>query len=1128
MSTPVAVSPPFTLVTPTVPPPPTTDLASLSARNAGVCCFRNNSSLPILSFLHNEADSLKSAVRTSTASGGGVSPRATGLRVYEDPAERHPQRLPHISRQKTQITLPAAYGSTASSSHSRHTRPDVAGVIHRYERIFHARLSHGLHDPFGNVASSQSSGSSHPRSSSVTDPFHASFVPVAGLSGDYPVNLSRHGDVQEVYPNLSSFLDTAAVRHSLQLTASLRFDKDARQWHLEREDLLRELRRIPPLHIDEALGEAGARTCRGTLTNGDLSALPLKRIPPLLQNPVLTAPEYRLIKFLSVLQHRQFPVGSPRDTKLPLHVLLQLPGTVVSAGVAMLEGNQCSSISIESEAEQLQLQLSTGESLPVSSLCQVPEGSCHFFSRRQRQHFAALFRQIMGCCRLLIHAPGERAARDGTTDCSFGPEKRADDTTSGGFLRALAGNSLAALEQDRQELEEDRLAWHRETGDGESAEDGRDALWWRAVYYAFRTGDLKCLIALGAGDFLPPGGCTFRQACEALQAAALEPADSECQREAGKESNAPSDRGGSLPPQPPLLPFVCRHLLSLVLSSSVEANRRNLPDVAVNEEERKNVAEMLAALPSAASLRPPSLSVILGRLLLLYPPENVAIGETNRTTQKHTRRAKDPYLPLLLSLINPTMWPPVNAAISLRRFSQEDFLHYKLQMAVLSSTHALDPQSALSTSLQQLAEKFRRRGAAYFDSSATDDCVSNGDRVHVNVGYPRMLAACGCCFEAVTWLMDNACLFKRSSLLLLLILRACGVGRHPLLKQLDPSVAKFGYSDNSVPRQDRQREDTSSFARLVEKGLEGSSVLAKIMIMTVVPASQWCTLSRSLVARHFAVVSSPAVLGSLSADGDAIHPGLLDRVLRSSTLSPPESGPQRPGHELSEVANLSVEKKNHRLLLCLYAEIRDDGRRRRALVEAFTAAWLLRDFHSCLEILSEAFDGDVFSNFDCPPDEAERRKAKFFVAAYPLLQCCLSSREARELNVSWLQAQILWRTRQSEFHSALALFTELNRSAEPLLSLPSLSAAPWAEGRLRMASSPGIARLVDCLAYLLLRLAERGEPLHSLISHKLLIQVHEVCMALPPSASPRLSRTRATLNEFLRQYTGSECAPLVF
>ncbi|KFG99431.1 hypothetical protein TGVAND_276890 [Toxoplasma gondii VAND] len=1174
MPVPVAVSPqPLALSTPPLPVAPTIDLASLSARNTGVCSLRNISAPPVLSCLYNDADSLRNCVRNSIPSGGGGSRNAPGLGAYGDLTEMHPKRPPLVNKPKVQLTLPAAYGYHASLSRSRHTRPDVEGVIHRYERVFQARLYGGPLDSFGCATSAPYSASQQPQPSSTEDRFQASLVPVAGLSGDYPVKLSRHEDEQEVYPALSSFLDTGAVRHSLQLSASLRCDKDARRWHHEREALLRELRGVPPLHIDDALQrEAAAHSDGGTLASGDLTK-DLKRTPPLLQIPVLTAPEYCLMRYLSFLQHSQLPGGSLKDTHLPLHVLLQLPATLASAGVAVVEGKKSTSISIESETEQLQLQLETRlESPTVSSLYQVSEESCLFFSRRQRQHFAALFRQVIGCCRLLLQELHGLAASD---KCPPGPQKQRDDADSRGFLRALVGNSLATLEHGRreeldktydcsgiatrwwtewgienarwcpgarevfefwislatEEWQEDRLACRPAAdGDaGESEKDERDAIWWRAVYYAFRTADIKCLIALGAGDFLPSGGCTFEQACAAVQAAALAPVDSGSQRDKEKEIRTSTDFGRSLPPQPPLLPFVCRHLLALVLSSSVEANRRNLPDVTVNEEERKNVAEMLAALPSADSLKPPSLPVIIGQLLLLYPPETVATGETNRTTERQTRQGKDPYLPLLLSLINPSMWPPVNAAISLRRFLQEDFLHYKLHLALLSSSQALDSQSALSTSLQELAEKFRQRGAAYFDSSASNGFSPSRDRVHVNVGYPRMLAACGCCFQAVTWLMDNSSLFKRSSLLLLLLLRACGVSRCPQLKQLDPFITKFDYADHSVSKQGSQREDMSSFDCLIDKGLEGSSDLTKILLMTVLPTSRWRFLSRSLAAHDFAVVSSPAVLGCLAADGDAIHPGVLEHLLGCSALSPaPESVSLGTGHELSAGARWRVEKRNHRLLLCLYTEIRDEGRRRRALVEALTAAWLLRDFPSCLEILFEALDSDVFSNFDSPPDEADSRKAKFFLAAYPLLERCLPLRETREIHVSWLQSRILWRARQGEFRSALSLFAELIRSSKPLLSFSPPSTVPWAEGTLHTASALGVARLVDCVAYVLLRLVERGEPLHSLISHKLLVQMHEICLTLSPSASPRLSRTRATLNQFLRQYTDSQCASLVF
>ncbi|PFH31280.1 hypothetical protein BESB_027150 [Besnoitia besnoiti] len=1153
-----------TVANPEGPCPPTCSLACLAARNGAACCPRNGASLSVLSSLRHVADSLKDCVR-QTGMYYNSSAR-TGAAAGVSPFGRRGQFVPPSGMSTAQITLPAAYGSHVSASHSRHSIPDVEGAINRYERSYHARLDGGLLEDYGRRAAAPSS-SSHAQPTATAYCSGVSPARAAGMRGDFRVDLARYDDVQEVYPHLSFFLDAGAVRHSLQVTAALHCDQDARQWRQEREDMLHLLRRVPPLHmVDGSLGgqpAAAALDPEGISTRGDTLQLTGVPAPLLRQSPALTPPECRLVEFLRLVQSSAFCWQSP-ESRLPLHLLLQLPGAAASAAVdAAEEGRTSSQLSLEAEARRLQIDSGADTACPPFSVGRgAVEDPWRALTAPQRQQFTATFRQIVGCCRLLADEARLRSGNAETEGSLHGARPAA-------FLHALVGNSLAALEFGRRqeldklvdrsaagtrwwaewgvddagwcagadaaahvwiflakaELQEERGGAHREaTGGGDDAaaepeDEDRDAIWWRAVYHAFRTADLKCLIALGAGDFLPAGGCSLPEACAAVAAAAAAPMDSESKRaeEDAAGGSVRSNRRRTLPPQPPMLPFVCRHLLSRVLGSSTEANRRSLTDIAVNEEERRSVADMLGVLPSVAALQPPSSSVALGRLLLLYPPEKLTGGEGDGAAQKQAKRRTDAYLPLLLSLVNPSMWPPVNVAVCLRRFSQDDFLHYKLHLALLQSDQALEPQAALSASLLELAEKFRQRGAAYFDSSLSDG--SRLGRVYVNAGYPMMLAACGCFFEAVTWLMENTRVLRRAALLLLLLLRECGAARHPQLKKLDPAVPIFeDVADRGAA------EPSAAFSRLVERGLEDSSVLAKIVVMTVLPRQLWSHLSRSLVSHHFALLSSPLALGSLSCDEDAILPGLLSGVLGAASRPAPGSQLHAAG-ELGAAGSLALDRSRQRLLSRLYADIRDEGRRRRALTEAFVAAWLLSDFRSCEEILADALEGDVFSNFHCPPDDTDSRRAKFFLAAYPLLQRRLPQRGIEDLGPAWLHARIMWRARQGEFRAALALFVDLSRSSQPPLVLPPSEGVSWMDGGLRRAAAARVARLVDCVAYLLVRLIERGAPLPSLVSREVLTELQETSMKLPPSATRRLHQTRATLYELLRRYANSQSPP---
>lgn len=82
----------------------------------------------------------------------------------------------------------------------------------------------------------------------------------------------------------------------------------------------------------------------------------------------------------------------------------------------------------------------------------------------------------------------------------------------------------------------------------------------------------------------------------------------------------------------------------------------------------------------------------------------------------------------------------------------------------------------------------------------------------------------------------------------------------------------------------------------------------------------------------------------MTSNGDEIAPGLLARVLAHQQQQHLMAG-QEQG--VPTTRPWLLEDHLNRLLSCLYAALRDEGRRRGSIREAFVAAWLLGDFRSC-------------------------------------------------------------------------------------------------------------------------------------------------------------------------------------
>lgn len=125
--------------------------------------------------------------------------------------------------------------------------------------------------------------------------------------------------------------------------------------------------------------------------------------------------------------------------------------------------------------------------------------------------------------------------------------------------------------------------------------------------------------------------------------------------------------------------------------------------------------------------------------------------------------------------------------------------------------------------------------------------------MHINFGYPRVLALCGCFVEATIWLLDTFPLFRRPALLLFLLLRSCGALHDHQLNQLDSTSCSFrrnagkgcdgegsgrgdgGPTDEDGEEADEDDDRTASYMllRVVKRGISGSSALTQIILLTV-------------------------------------------------------------------------------------------------------------------------------------------------------------------------------------------------------------------------------------------------------------------------------------------------------
>lgn len=524
-------------------PAPALDLPSLSARvlTSGHCPPL------VLSSVYNDSLSLKDSVGDQLLRAGRPGAGCGDFTRTDLSTMR--ARQAHASTESfTHAGLPAPCGSSASGGGR-----DVESAIRKYERILRAQVHGGLFDR------DRAKQEPNPRRSQTAgeQPCHLS-----GLHGDYSVDVERHNNLQEVYSGLSSYLTAASLRHSLQLTTAMEIDRDAQRWRREKENLLCALQDAHIFDSaktfvesagDERMGTALLHQYRTLLASAPKAQTGLR------QSPSLTRPEYQLIQFL--LRHSRGTRSAAHRTnveRLPLHLLLQLSRLSPATSLATVnEGVDGGNAALEVEDQQLLQRLAESHRDSAGAACEPVGESWDVYTPQQEQQFASLARLLTGACRLLLlkersqELGGVESVLSGHLGDGRASRQEVESRSSSAFiLRGLVGNGIAALElEKRAQLQSaaeqtgagtswwrgqqwatsDRIIcgqqaaepWLRlaasevqversERGSAfaeefgtETDQGGGDAgdrsLWWRAVYYAFRTGDLKVSASLRFG-----------------------------------------------------------------------------------------------------------------------------------------------------------------------------------------------------------------------------------------------------------------------------------------------------------------------------------------------------------------------------------------------------------------------------------------------------------------------------------------------------------------------------------------------------------------------------------------------------------------------------------------------------
>ncbi|KAL8436240.1 hypothetical protein Efla_003770 [Eimeria flavescens] len=613
---------------------------------------------------------------------------------------------------------------------------------------------------------------------------------LVGLEGSSSgVDVAAFRGLRLLYQQVALEARKAAEASQQQLLAAVDMERDLKGWAAAKAAIMQQLSLLPAAADTLALAGDSQEGGGGP----QLQEQPHACLSP---HPLLTQPEHELLFALPGLRLLQ----QQQDGRGLALLLQQLPAAAAAAAA-----------SAAVESEKPSALVSRSVCLPASLL-----DSWGVWTPEQQQHCSNWLRLLLGILRCV------EAWRGGP------PRER-----RGPLLWLVVCNALAALEEDRRlaagapdlllqaskaaaaargmgeqlccsidsVLPWLQLAAAEETG-GDPAEVTPGSLWWPAIYLAFRSGDILCLLCLGAGAFLPSACCSFAAAAAAAIAAAAADPSAAAQQQQGQEQEQQAACFKEFGAYPPMLPFVCRQLVVLLLQTSVGAVLRNAAD-----KEGQLAADalkaFLAAFPEAAALAPEATTArAWSDCFVLYPPQQQhqqqqQDEEEQRRQQQDDEQQTDAHLLLLLSLLRPDLWPPLRLSETLQQVTQEDFLHYKLMLLLAQAQQQQQQQqqveATLLRGLRALVSKVKLQGPQFFDpqreqqqlaaaaaaeggllqqqqllhSGWMDPQQHFAAALHVNFTFAWLLSLCGGFIDALLWLLRSYPFLRRVAMLLL-------------------------------------------------------------------------------------------------------------------------------------------------------------------------------------------------------------------------------------------------------------------------------------------------------------------------------------------------------------------------
>lgn len=661
-------------------------------------------------------------------------------------------------------------------------RDGLAASLARYTRECRRLRSQGLLvDGVALTESSAAAAIGAPDTAAAPDQEQRQQERLVGLDGNISgIDVAAFRGLRRLYQSVAAEARSAAEASQQQLLAAVDMEQDLKCWAAKKAALMQQLALSPA--AADALAYAATPLKEAPRLNAEGQGYPQALKP----HPLLTDPELQLLYALPSIQQLQ----QQEEGRGLASLLQQLPAAAAAAAAAATV-----------EPERQSADKTKAMSLPPSLV-----DSWDVWTPEQQQHCSNWLRLLLGVLRCV------RAWRQESQQQKRGP-----------LLRLLVCNAIAALEEDRRlasgapdvllqaataaaalpgaggqlgcsadlALPWLQVAAAEETVTG-AAEGPRGSLWWPAVYLAFRSGDILCLLSLGAGPFLPSTCCSFAAAASAaIAAAAADPSAVAQQQHQLHQQHAVCFREFGM--YPPMLPFLCRQLVVLLLRTSVGAVKRNAAD-----KEGQRAADALnafvAAIPDSTALTPEATTARgWSDCFVLYPPPQQQQQEQEEhSRQKDAAQATDPHLLLLLSLLRPDLWPPLKLSEILQQVTQEDFLHYRLMLLLAQAQQQQQPlaEASLLRGLRALVGKVKLQGPLFFDPhqqqqlsvAALDELPQQQQHygwtdpqqriaaaLHVNFTYAWLLTLCGGVVDALLWLLRTYPFMSRVAMLLLML-----------------------------------------------------------------------------------------------------------------------------------------------------------------------------------------------------------------------------------------------------------------------------------------------------------------------------------------------------------------------